>query len=104
MEFADNVSSGIVGSVGFALLLWTLLGTIQKVEDSFNFLWRVEQPRSWARRVAEYLSLLDHGADPARGLPRPAHATVGGAIDTAATEVPFLQQVTRSSVQRCRPT
>ncbi len=37
MEFADNVSSGIVGSVGFALLIWTLLSTIQKVEDSFNF-------------------------------------------------------------------
>ena len=48
MEFADNVSSGIVGSVGLALLLWTLLGTIQKIEDSFNFLWRVEQPRSSA--------------------------------------------------------
>lgn len=58
MEFADNVSSGIVGSVGLALLLWTLLGTIQKIEDSFNFLWRVEQPRSFGRRIAEYLSLL----------------------------------------------
>ena len=58
MQFADRVSSGIVGSVGFALLLWTLLGTIKKVEDSFNFLWRVEQPRSFARRVAEYLGLL----------------------------------------------
>src|ERR1700736_1953033 len=58
MQFADRVSSGIVGSVGFALLAWTLLGTIKKVEDSFNFLWRVEQPRSLARRVAEYLALL----------------------------------------------
>ena len=48
MEFADNVSSGIVGSVGLALLIWTLIGTIQKVEDSFNFLWRVEQPRGFA--------------------------------------------------------
>ena len=58
MQFADRVSTGLVGSVGFALLIWTLLGTIKKVEDSFNFLWRVEQPRSFARRVAEYLSLL----------------------------------------------
>jgi membrane protein len=58
MEFADNVSSGIVGSVGFALLLWTLIGTIQKVEDSFNFVWRVERARGFARRIAEYLSLL----------------------------------------------
>ena len=26
MQFADRVSSGLVGSVGFALLAWTLLG------------------------------------------------------------------------------
>lgn len=58
MQFADNVSTGIVGSVGFALLLWTLVGTIKKVEDSFNFVWHVEQPRSFARRIAEYMTLL----------------------------------------------
>ena len=42
MEFADSVSTGLLGSLGLALLLWTLLGTIKKVEDGFNFLWRVE--------------------------------------------------------------
>ncbi len=58
IKFADRVSSGVVGSVGLALLAWTLLGTIKKVEDSFNFLWHVDHPRSFARRIAEYLSLL----------------------------------------------
>jgi membrane protein len=58
MVFADNVSTGIVGSLGLALLLWTLLGTIKKVEDGFNFLWRVEHARSFARRVTEYVALL----------------------------------------------
>ncbi len=58
MEFADSVSTGVVGSVGLALLLWTLLGTIKKVEDGFNFLWRVEHARSFARRVTEYVALL----------------------------------------------
>ncbi|HUQ09393.1 MAG TPA: YihY/virulence factor BrkB family protein [Steroidobacteraceae bacterium] len=58
MQFADNVSTGVVGSLGLALLLWTLLGTIKKVEDSFNFLWRVEHARSFARRVTEYVALL----------------------------------------------
>src|ERR1700756_3756260 len=61
VQFASHVSSGIVGSVGLALLAWTLLGTIKKVEDSFNFLWHVEQPRSFARRVAEYSTLLVAG-------------------------------------------
>src|SRR5580692_10635802 len=61
LQFAGRVSSGVVGSVGLALLAWTLLGTIKKVEDSFNFLWHVEQPRSLARRLAEYTSLLIAG-------------------------------------------
>jgi membrane protein len=58
MQFANSVSGGVVGSVGFALLAWTLVGTIKKVEDSFNFVWRVQQPRSFARRVSEYLTLI----------------------------------------------
>ena len=58
MEFAESVSTGLVGSLGLALLTWTLLGTIKKVEDGFNFLWRVEQARSFARRVTEYVALL----------------------------------------------
>lgn len=58
MEFADSVSTGIVGSLGLALLLWTLLGTIKRVEDSFNYLWRVEHARSFTRRVTEYVALL----------------------------------------------
>jgi|KBSSwiStaDraftv2_1062776.scaffolds.fasta_scaffold299060_2 membrane protein len=58
MDFADKVSTGLLGSVGLALLLWTLLGTIKKVEDGFNFVWRVEHARSFARRVTEYIGLL----------------------------------------------
>jgi membrane protein len=95
MEFADSVSSGVVGSVGFALLVWTLLTTIQKVEDSFNFLWRVEQPRSWARRVAEYLSLLIIGPILLVGFIGLSHATFGPALKTAVTEVPMLQQLSQ---------
>ena len=58
MHFVGRVSSRIVGTVGVVVLLWTLVGTIKKVEDCFNFVWRVEQPRSLARRVTEYVSLL----------------------------------------------
>src|SRR5580658_10787680 len=61
VQFANRVSSGVVGSVGLALLAWTLIGTIKKVEDSFNFLWHVQQPRSFARRMAEYTTLLIAG-------------------------------------------
>jgi membrane protein len=58
MDFVENFSSGILGSLGLAVLLFTVISTIQKIEDSLNFVWRVEQPRSFARRVSEYLSLM----------------------------------------------
>ena len=61
MEFANNVRGGLVGSVGLALLIWTLIGTMKKVEDGFNFVWHVDVPRSFARRLAEYLALLITG-------------------------------------------
>lgn len=93
MQFADRVSSGLVGSVGFALLLWTLLGTIKKVEDSFNFVWRVEQPRSFARRVAEYMSLLIIGPILLVGFIGLSHAALGSVPVQRLAELPALQRV-----------
>jgi membrane protein len=58
MEFANNVRGGLVGSVGLALLIWTLISTMKKVEDGFNFVWHVDVPRNFGRRVAEYTALL----------------------------------------------
>lgn len=58
MQFAEKVSGGLVGVVGFALLLWTLVGTVKKIEDSLNFVWRVQRARSIARRMIEFAALL----------------------------------------------
>jgi membrane protein len=93
MQFVDRVSSGIVGSVGFALLAWTLLGTIKKVEDSFNFLWRVEQPRSFARRIAEYLTLLVVGPLLLVAFIGLSNATIASAPVQEVARMPFLQRL-----------
>ena len=61
MEFANKVRGGLVGSVGLALLIWTLIGTMKKIEDGFNFVWHVDVPRNFARRMAEYVALLITG-------------------------------------------
>jgi membrane protein len=93
MQFADNVSSGIVGSLGFALLAWTLLGTIKKIEDSFNFLWRVEQPRSFARRIAEYLTLLVVGPVLLVAFIGLSHATIESTPVQTVAKMPFMQRL-----------
>jgi membrane protein len=48
----------VLGSIGLGFLVYTVITTIQKVEASFNFVWRVERPRSFARRFTEYLSVM----------------------------------------------
>jgi len=93
IQFASHVSSGLVGSVGFALLAWTLIDTIKKVEDSFNFLWHVEQPRSFARRVTEYLTLLIVGPVVLVGFLGLSHAALSSAPVQEAVRLPFMQRL-----------
>ncbi|MGZ8245275.1 YhjD/YihY/BrkB family envelope integrity protein, partial [Methylomagnum sp.] len=56
--FVNNLEVGVLGFTGFALLFWTVLSLLQKIEDSFNHIWRVQKSRSLRRRFSEYLSVL----------------------------------------------
>jgi membrane protein len=93
VQFANRVSSGVVGSVGLALLAWTLVGTIKKVEDSFNFVWHVEQPRSFARRLAEYTTLLIAGPVLLVGFVGLSHAALSSAPVQEVVRLPLLQRL-----------
>jgi membrane protein len=98
MQFANRVSSGVVGSVGLALLAWTLVGTIKKVEDSFNFVWHVDQPRSFARRVAEYTTLLITGPVLLVGFIGLSHAALSSAPVQEVVRLPPLQRLRGSGI------
>lgn len=58
MGFVNGVRGGVLGPISLAFLIYTVISTIQKVEECFNFIWQVEKPRSWARRFSEYLSVM----------------------------------------------
>src|SRR6516225_5498641 len=98
MQFASRVSSGVVGSVGLALLAWTLVGTIKKVEDSFNFVWHVDQPRSFARRLAEYTSLLIAGPVLLVGFLGLTHTALGSAPVQEVVSLPLLHRLRGASI------
>jgi membrane protein len=61
MQFAQRVSAGLVGMVGLVLLLWTLVGTVKRVESSMNYVWRVQRARNMLRRVVEFVTLVTLG-------------------------------------------
>jgi membrane protein len=99
MQFASHVSGGLVGSVGLALLAWTLVDTIKKVEDSFNFLWHVEQPRSFARRLAEYTSLLIAGPVLLVGFIGLTHAALASAPLQEVARLPLMNRLRGAGIK-----
>ena len=56
--FVDNVKVGVLGSLGLALLIYTVISLIQKIESSFNYTWRVTRTRPLAQRFSDYLSVI----------------------------------------------
>src|ERR1700740_1650359 len=98
VQFANRASNGVVGSVGLALLAWTLIGTIKKVEDSFNFVWHVEQARSFARRLAEYTTLLIAGPVVLVGFLSLTHAALSSAPVQEVVSLPLLNRLRGTSI------
>ncbi|PSF07101.1 ribonuclease BN [Marinobacter fuscus] len=58
LGFVDNIKVGVLGSLGLALLVYTVISLVQKIERSFNMIWRVPEMRSMAQRFSNYLSVI----------------------------------------------
>ncbi|KAB2935628.1 MAG: YihY/virulence factor BrkB family protein [Candidatus Contendobacter sp.] len=58
LDFVNNLRVGVLGSLGIALLFYTVLSLFQKIEEAFNEIWRVPRARGLGRRFSEYLSVL----------------------------------------------
>lgn len=59
--FVENIRVGVLGSLGVALLFYAVMSMIQKVEESFNFIWRIERPRRLSQKLGEYLAIVTVG-------------------------------------------
>ena len=62
MNLVNNVNSNVLGGIGFIFFIYTAISMVQKIEDSFNYVWYVSKPRSFATRLVEYSTVLIVGA------------------------------------------
>ncbi len=58
LGFVDNVQVGVLGVAGLVVLLYTVISLMGRVEEAFNFTWRVQKGRSLSRQFRDYLSVI----------------------------------------------
>ena len=56
--FVDNIKVGILGAVGIALLFYTVISLVQKIEAALNYTWRITTYRALTQRISDYLSII----------------------------------------------
>lgn len=58
IELVDGVRGGVLGGISLAFFIYTAISMVQKVEESFNYVWYVSKPRNLARRLTHYTIVL----------------------------------------------
>jgi len=58
INLVDNVKGGVLGGVSLAFFIYTAISMVQKVEESFNYVWYVAKRRNFARRLTEYMAVM----------------------------------------------
>ncbi len=58
IDFVDNLRLGILGAAGLAMLFYTVVTLVAKVEDALNRIWRLPRSRTWGQRITAYLSVV----------------------------------------------
>ncbi|MFA9420558.1 MAG: YihY/virulence factor BrkB family protein [Gammaproteobacteria bacterium] len=93
--FVDNMKIGVLGALGLALLLFTVVTLIQKIEAAFNATWRLHSSRNLMQRFSNYLSVVLVGPVllfSAAGIT----ASLGShSILVAINELPFMSNAIR---------
>ncbi len=54
----ENAQTGVIAGVGLAVLFWSVLKLMGSIESSFNAIWKIKTPRSWSRRLSDYLAMM----------------------------------------------
>lgn len=56
--FVENMNVRALGSLGLALLIYTVVSLVQKIDGAVNRTWRIRTPRGAVDRFSRYLSVI----------------------------------------------
>lgn len=54
----ENTKGGVIAGVGILLLFWAVIRVLGNIESSFNHIWGIKKPRSFTRKISDYLSAM----------------------------------------------
>lgn len=89
LDFVNNIRVGVLGAVGVALLFYTVIALMQKIERVFNRIWHVQQMRTLQSRFANYLSVLMVG---------PVLVIAAGSVTATLLAAPAVQEFAELSL------
>ncbi len=58
LHAVENANIKTLGSIGLAILFWTVIRVMGKIENTFNSIWGIKEPRTIFRRFSDYISIL----------------------------------------------
>lgn len=58
LEFVSNMQVTVLGAVGLALLVYTVLMLMHKIQRSLDFTWELQGVPGFGKRFADYIALL----------------------------------------------
>lgn len=57
-KMLQNTKGGLIAGIGIILLLWSVMKLLSNIESSFNEIWEIKKPRTWIRKITDYLSIM----------------------------------------------
>lgn len=84
LQFVENMNVGVLGAIGLAVLFYTVMSLIHKIEEALNMIWYAPGPRSMARRFSNYLSAIFLG---------PLVMMLAVSLTAASRHLPFVNSL-----------
>lgn len=53
-----ETKSGPIAGVGVIMLFWSVMALLDRIESSFNHIWRIRTSRPWFRKFTDYLAIM----------------------------------------------